>query len=571
MTTPANWFADPTGRNEMRYWNGDQWTEHVSNRGAVAQDPIEPPTNPQGDTDRENTEDVAEASPEVDRTADAMPSVAQAEAQHEPSAAEPEARRGPKLGESQVNQGTDSAKPATDESSLDLTDSGDREEGETDTTIPRPTVLDTSPTFLNAKVVAQTALEELRTLFDRAQQMSETLLTQSRAIARFGLEDVVEREAQIGLLRSEFTQIEINLERLRSEVEASEKELVATRQQVEMQSLGLFDFEHPAESSAVLADKLARLKAEIRQMNKIGHATTMNENWTVNGSATEGKKMSKGIARLMLRAYNAEAENCIKTVKAGNLHTAQARLQKAVEAVHKNGVIIGLEITHRFHKLRLEELALASQHLQTVQAERELERERKAELREQARVAAELKREHDRLEKERSHYLNSIAALEAKGDAEGAERLRGELASIDRAIDDVDYRTANIRAGYVYVISNLGAFGEDLVKIGMTRRLDPMDRVRELGDASVPFQFDVHALFFSKDAVAVEAMLHRNFADQRINKINARKEFFRVKPTAVLEVLKDNDVEVIEFDLEQKAEQFRLSWPEMALEANRTF
>ncbi len=569
MTTPANWFADPTGRNEMRYWNGDQWTEHVSNRGAVARDPIEL-SDAQGDADRAKSEDVAGTGAEVELTADVTPGLAQAEARQEPSALEPQERRGPKSEEPQFSRETDPAKPATDESLPDLTQSEDREEGETDTTIPRPTVLDTSPTFFNAKAVAQTALDELRTLFDRAQRMSETLSTQSRAIARFGLEDVVEREAQIDSLRSELTQIEDDLARLRSEVAATEKELVATRQQVEMQSLGLFDFEHPAESSAVLADELARLRAEIRQMNKIGYATTMNENWTVNGSAAEGKKMSKGIARLMLRAYNAEAENCIKTVKAGNLHTAQARLQKAVEAVHKNGVIIGLEITHKFHKLRLEELALASQHLQTVQAERELERERKAELREQAKAAAELKREHDRLEKERSHYLNSIAALEAKGDAEGAERLRGELASIDRAIDDVDYRAANIRAGYVYVISNLGAFGEELVKIGMTRRLDPMDRVRELGDASVPFQFDVHALFFSKDAVAVEAMLHRHFADQRINKINARKEFFRVKPAAVLEVLKDNDVEVIEFDPEQKAEQFRLSWPDMALGADRT-
>lgn len=115
--------------------------------------------------------------------------------------------------------------------------------------------------------------------------------------------------------------------------------------------------------------------------------------------------------------------------------------------------------------------------------------------------------------------------------------MQSELDRIDAEIAEADYRAANIRSGYVYVISNIGAFGEGLVKIGMTRRLDPLDRVQELGDASVPFTFDVHALFFSDDAVGVEAMLHREFAPQRLNQVNHRKEFFRVHPQAVLVAL----------------------------------
>uniref|UniRef100_UPI000A8E548F GIY-YIG nuclease family protein n=1 Tax=Nocardioides jensenii TaxID=1843 RepID=UPI000A8E548F len=132
---------------------------------------------------------------------------------------------------------------------------------------------------------------------------------------------------------------------------------------------------------------------------------------------------------------------------------------------------------------------------------------------------------------------------------------------IDEEIAQADYRVANIRAGYVYVISNIGAFGEGTVKIGMTRRLDPMDRIRELGDASVPFVFDVHALFFSDDAVGVEAMLHREFAEQRLNKVNPRKEFFRVDPTAVLDALQAHKVSVLEFNTHAEAEHFRMSWP----------
>src|SRR5687768_1597618 len=108
--------------------------------------------------------------------------------------------------------------------------------------------------------------------------------------------------------------------------------------------------------------------------------------------------------------------------------------------------------------------------------------------------------------------------------------MSSQLDDIDRAIEQVDYRAANVRAGYVYVISNLGAFGERMVKVGMTRRLDPMDRIRELSDASVPFNFDVHALFFSSDAVGIEAAMHSRLSDNRINLVNLRREFFRATP-----------------------------------------
>jgi vacuolar-type H+-ATPase subunit I/STV1 len=204
-------------------------------------------------------------------------------------------------------------------------------------------------------------------------------------------------------------------------------------------------------------------------------------------------------------------------------------------------------------------LALASRHLQAVQAEREREREARAALREEQRVAAELAKEREKLAKEQQHYLNALEALRARGDAAGAAQLEARLADIEQAIADVESLAANQRAGYVYVISNIGAFGPDMVKIGMTRRLDPMDRVRELGDASVPFRYDTHALFFTKDAVGVETMLHQTFAAQRVNKVNPRREFYRVTPTQVLDALRARDVAVVEFRVEPEAEEYRQS------------
>jgi hypothetical protein len=125
--------------------------------------------------------------------------------------------------------------------------------------------------------------------------------------------------------------------------------------------------------------------------------------------------------------------------------------------------------------------------------------------------------------------------MRANGDERAATEAEVKLAEIDASIAGVVERSANVRAGYVYLISNVGAFGHRMVKVGMTRRLDPMDRVRELGDASVPFTYDVHALIFSDDAVGLETKLHQLLTQRRVNLVNARREFFFATPVDVLE------------------------------------
>jgi hypothetical protein len=312
-----------------------------------------------------------------------------------------------------------------------------------------------------------------------------------------------------------------------------------------------------------LSAALDTVRADIKRCVQFKDAISANTDFTFNNSAAKGRKFVNDMSRVMLRAYNAEAENCVKTVKAGNLPVAQARLRKAMDSIEKQGQLIDLRITEQYHSLRLRELELAADHGMRVQAEKELERERKAELREQRLAEQELRAEKLRLEKEHAHYSNAMKLLEEKGDLEAAERLREKLADVQHAIENVDYRAANIRAGFVYVISNVGAFGKNMVKIGLTRRLEPLDRVRELGDASVPFRFDVHALFFADDAVTVETKLHQAFEAKRVNKINLRREFFYATPYEVLAVLKDTVGEVIEYTAHPEAEEFRLSQGEI--------
>jgi hypothetical protein len=138
------------------------------------------------------------------------------------------------------------------------------------------------------------------------------------------------------------------------------------------------------------------------------------------------------------------------------------------------------------------------------------------------------------------------------------------VADIDAAIEQNDYRAANIRAGYVYVISNRGTFGPGVVKIGLTRRLEPLDRVTELGGASVPFRFDIHALFFSEDAVSLENELHQHFADRALNLANPRKEFFFATPAEVRDLLEAKVGNLLEFTEHAEATEYLQSlgaWP----------
>lgn len=368
-----------------------------------------------------------------------------------------------------------------------------------------------------------------------------------------------ELDERISSLRGQVSSLDGDISAKREEIRELGKKALDLREYADLQDDGLYDYENPAENSVELSAKLAENRARQKSMVKNKTAVHTTTGFTFNNSASKGRKFLNDMSRMALSLYNAEAENCVKSVKAGNLETSIKRLNRCHERIERFGKFIDLYITWEYRHLRIEELQLTAQYMQAVQAEKDAERERKAELREQAKAQKELEAEMARLRKEQEHYRNVLEKMKEQGNQEEAAKLEARLAEIDKSINDVDYRAANIRAGYVYVISDVGAFGERMVKIGMTRRLDPMDRVRELSDASVPFKFDVHALFFSKDAVSLETMLHHEFEDRRVNKVNARKEFYYCTPQEVLDKLKEKNVAVVEYRVEPEAEEYRIS------------
>lgn len=574
---PANWYPNPENSSELRYWDGIQWTSHTAPAHQPQLTASAPAAAPVGE--RRAAREAAErqratvpapnagipfgtattVAESVPTTAGSIPIVRPASAPlqgtipstaHQPAAAEPRA----------------ASTPAVSVPSVTTTSAG-----ETRTKIG----------FFNGKQIAQSLQAENDRLNELIAQHGLLTVAELDAAARGYASQVAQarldfesqaaqaqaaQRLQADAAHAELLHIRRDIDAARGQLQAEQATLASERLRIldvravgELQELGLYDYEHPAEISATLGTSLELVRQQIKDAVRHKDAVTAAQDFMFNNSAAKGRKFVSDMSNILLRAYNAEAENCVKTVRAGNLQTAQARLSKVRDQIARQGTMVSLQITERYHRLRLQELELASRHLQALQREKELERERRDELREQRKAELELRKEQERLENERKHYLNALAALEANGDAEGLARMQAKIADVDRAIADVDYRTANIRAGYVYVISNLGAFGENMVKIGMTRRLEPMDRVNELGDASVPFKFDVHALFFAADAVGVENMLHKHFAEHRVNKVNLRREFFRVTPHAVLEALRSHSVEVLEFKSEADAPEYRSS------------
>ena len=408
-----------------------------------------------------------------------------------------------------------------------------------------------------------------RNLHERVASLQSELTTaQDRltAVGAMSLFEVQERRAAVerdiseqeGRAKTALAAIE--QQRKEAEVQLGEvrKTLVETEDLALLQESGLYQYTHPLSDAVAYQAALDKLEAEIKAMNKKdGGAVLAAKGWTVNGSEAQGRTMIRDFSKLMLRAFNAEADNLVRGLKPYKLKAAVERLEKVATTIEKLGKIMNIRVAAAYLRLRKKELELTADFLEKQAEEKEAERVEKERLREERKVQQEIERERARLEKERQHYQNAIEALEQKGDAEGVVRLQKQIAEIDKGIADVDYRAANIRAGYVYVISNIGSFGERMVKVGLTRRLDPLDRIRELSDASVPFNFDVHALFFSKDAVGIETELHTRLKTARVNLINMRREFFSATPHEVKLHLAELAGDLLEFHETAEALEYR--------------
>lgn len=349
-------------------------------------------------------------------------------------------------------------------------------------------------------------------------------------------EAVTAKSDEIELLRTDYRS-------KRTHYDALLKEVAIFDEKIAFAEMGLYEPHFDFTDSDAYKAAIAALRDEQKAMITAGTAVICTKNWTVDGSASKGKTMTNRAIRLTLRAFNNECDAAIANTRWNNVNAMEKRIIRAAEQIDKLNASNAVNIAEKYLALKLQELYLTHEHREKLKQEREERAEAARLAREEQKLLKELEdaqREEDRYQK----MLQKARAEVARGGPQleeymrQVEALERQLAEAHAATERAQAMAEKTRSGYVYVISNVGSFGPDVVKIGMTRRLDPTDRVKELGDASVPFSFDTHAMIYSDDAPALEHALHTQFASVRINTENPRKEFFRATLQQVEEAVR---------------------------------
>lgn len=317
-------------------------------------------------------------------------------------------------------------------------------------------------------------------------------------------------------------------------------------------------------TSAECKNKLFLLKEEERNLRQIGNDVIVTEK--NNGHWN----LFQRTVRQILRSFNMECDNIMLNVGLKNIDQSRKKIQQSFKTLNELYYIDGVELSRKILELKLEQITLMYTYELKYQQEKELQREIKEQMLEEAKAQREIETQKKKIEKDLQQHLGEINRMmkymqKTQIDAEKQlymdkiKELEEKIKVLESDKETVLEREANAKAGFVYIISNIGSFGEDIYKIGMTRRLEPMDRVKELSSASVPFEFDVHAMIFSSDAPELETTLHKHFADKAVNKVNPRKEFYNVDIDEIEKIVKENYNDTVQFTKIPIAAEYRQS------------
>lgn len=335
---------------------------------------------------------------------------------------------------------------------------------------------------------------------------------------------------------------------------------------LDMSEYGVYEPHFDFDMSERYKEEILDIRNKQKTYIKYGMAAEGGGGVILNQSVSQGQEMVKLEKKLMLRAFNGECDSFISTVDWNNIQRMTERIHKSFEFINKVYRDQDIYINPEYKDLKIKELQLSYEYKKKKYDEKEEQRVIREQMREEEKAQREIEAAKIKAEKEETAYQKSLEKARSEViDAVGEkhDKLIQKIAELESRLSEAEQNkqralsmAQQTRRGHVYVISNIGSFGENVYKIGMTRRLDPMDRVRELGDASVPFMFDVHALIFSDDAPALEGTLHKTFEHKRVNLINLKREFFNVTLSEIeSEVIKNHGQ--IEFTRIAEAEQYR--------------
>ena len=371
---------------------------------------------------------------------------------------------------------------------------------------------------------------------ERVSQLDEYLRKQEAAIAS----KQSELEAMAGAIGEARSAAEIHakvvyfenyLAQLKTDVEAVEEAR-------ELQEFGYYRPHYDFGTSEEYKDCLESMRKKQKEMLKCKTACACATNWTVDGSRREGQKMVNQQTKLMLRAFNGECDAAVGMARYNNVVSLENRITRSFEQINNLGATQRVQLQPEYRDLKYAELRLSHEYQEKKQEEKEEQRRVREQMKEEEKVSREIQKAREDAEKEETLKRRALEKareeLTLKAGQQTAKlealvsKLENELhAALDRKAKAIA-RAQLTKSGHVYILSNIGAFGEEVYKIGMTRRLEPLERVKELGGAPVPFPLDVHAMIYSEDAPALEYRLQTHFASRRVNLVNLRREFFKV-------------------------------------------
>ena len=350
------------------------------------------------------------------------------------------------------------------------------------------------------------------------------------------------------------------------ELKSLQEQLALAKEEDEMQTYGLYEPHYDFENATAYKEKLDEIKRKQKESVKDKTAAWGNPNMRLDGDLRKGQAMINDNIKQIIRTFNTECDGIIRKVKHSNMEASEKRIRKSYETLNKLNERVGVRIQPKYLDLKLEELHLAYEYQVKKQEEKELLAEAREREREEKKLRQKLEKEKNKFNRENNRINNELSEAEAKlqaaNDEEKAklqaeiDKLKAALEKNNEEIEKIDKWEETPGAGYVYIISNIGSFGEDVYKIGVTRRDDPEERIRELSNASVPFKYDSHVFIFSEDAYNLESSLHERFDNKRVNKVNRRKEFFNIGIDDVKQIVEENKASVHSFVEEPEAEEY---------------
>jgi hypothetical protein len=331
-------------------------------------------------------------------------------------------------------------------------------------------------------------------------------------------------------LEQEYQAAMVTYNALKAEVSSLEENL-------EDMSFGLYTPHFTFQTSEEYKAELDGLRDKQRELIKNDLAAFCPHAWVIGNSRAEGVRMVKLYKKVLLRAFNGECDAAISNVTWNNVDKMQARVTKSFESVNDCGRVTNISLTAPYLEARLAEVRMVHEYEAKRWEEKESLRAMREEKREELKAAEEIEEAQEEAEKQENTYEKLLAQARAEAaEATGAQlrELIEKVATFEAKLDDARKkkekaisRAQLTKSGFVYIISNIGAFGENVFKIGMTRRMEPMERISELSGASVPFPFDLHAMLYSDNAPALESALHQHFDERKLNLVNPRKEFYQ--------------------------------------------